>query len=134
MTKGVLTKYYVNGNPYVSYIIGHKLSEINKLANQRGLGETIESRIMKIDTMPRFSTFPDVLFKHKLPHILHSSIFLAYMAVKANIIDTEELLSDEGVLHELAHLLLNLDGCHENSLTCVRELVLLLEEKTIGLY
>ncbi|MDP4283844.1 MAG: hypothetical protein Q8891_05440 [Bacteroidota bacterium] len=131
---GVLTKYNINGVDYGSYILGNDISTVKEIARSRGLNEEIESQIMEVHPIPDYMQLSDSDFINRLPEILHTVTFLSFIAVKANTISAEELLNDEGLIHELAHLLANIDGCHKKSLICIRDLLKHLQEKAIGCY
>lgn len=131
---GVLTTYAIKETPYSSYIIGNDIRKIKKIAKERGLSEIIESKIMQIVPMPNYLNLSDSEFIKHLPEILHTTTFLSFIAVKANKVKASDLLGDDGLLHELTHLLANLSGCSKKSLTCVRDSLKNLQEMAIGCY
>lgn len=131
---GVITKYNINSVSYGSYILGNEIAQIKNIAKKRGLNESIESCIMEIVPMPDYKDLSDNEFIELLPEILHTTTFLSFIAVKAQTVNAFELLADDGLLHELTHLLGNIEGCYKKSLTCVRDLLRNLQEKAIGCY
>jgi hypothetical protein len=134
MAVGVLTSYCVNGTTYASYIVGSNMAEVEAAAAARNLNEQIHSSLTNVKTIPDYSLLSDAEFESRLPEILHTACFLSFVALKAGTITIEEALGDEGVLHEVSHLLADIDGCHKKSLTCIRDLVKNLQIKAIGFY
>jgi len=131
---GVITTYQINGATYSSYILGDNMCRIREIARQRGLNEVIESKIMDIKPIPDYQNLSDKEFLKMLPEIIHTVSFLSFIAMKSKTISVEDVLSDEGVLHELTHLNANLNGCHKKSLTCVRDLLRNLQRRAVGCY
>ena len=131
---GVLTTYKLGETAYTSYILGKNLQEIQGIANKRGLGEVIESQIMPVEVMPTYHNLTDEEILKRLPEIIHTISFLSFIALKARTISIDEVLGDEGVLHELTHLNADLSGCHKKSLTCIRDLIARLQDSAIGAY
>jgi hypothetical protein len=135
MKTGVLTSYTINGNKYGSYVLGKNSLDIVKLINRRGLNETIESSMMEIDnTIPDYARLDDVEFLKRLPEILHSASFLSLVALNSKKLTPFDILGDEGIIHELAHLNISLNNCNKKSLTFVRDLISTLQKNAIGFY
>ena len=135
MKKGVLTSYLINGNKYGSYILGQNFSDILKLINTRGLNETIESSMMEIDnTMPDYARLSDREFLQRLPEILHTVSFLSLVALNSKRLTPFDILGDEGIIHELTHLNIDINDCNKKSLTFVRDLISTLQKNAIGFY
>lgn len=132
--KGVLTSYLVNGTLYGSYILGDEITRIKKVVCQRGLNETIESQIGDVQPIEDYSLLNDEEFKKRLPEILHTTCFLSLVALKAKTVNIEDILGDEGIIHEITHYLADIDGCHKKSLSCIRDFIFALQKKAIGLY
>jgi hypothetical protein len=130
---GVLTTYQLNNTNFGSYILGTDPEKIRCVARARGLNEVIESTIMEVETMPDYSQLEDDEFQKRLPEIIHSCSFLSFIALKAGTISIDEVVGDDGVLHELSHLLAGLPTiCKKKSFTCARGLVKLLQDRAIG--
>lgn len=101
---GVLTSYISGGKPFSSYVIGSNLYEISDKIQKRGLGESIESSLMDVETIPDYSQLSPVEFLANLPQIIHTACFMSLIALKANTVSIDEILGDEGILHELIHI------------------------------
>lgn len=130
--KGVLTTYYVKNKPYGSYILGKNTNTIHKRLIKRNLNEFIESQLMDIDTVPDYSKLSLKEFENRILEILHTSCFLSFVALKSKTITIDEVLSDMGVVHEIAHYI-SLKG-NKKSLSRLRDLVKDLQTKAVGLY
>jgi len=102
--KGVLTSYKVGKNLFSSYVVGNNDSEIYEKIVSRGLDEKIESSLIEVETIPDYSTLSDLEFIMDLPQIIHTTCFMSLIALKANKISIDEVLGDEGILHELIHI------------------------------
>ena len=100
----------------------------------RGLNEIIESGIMDIEQMPDYTLLTDDDFIKRLPEILHTASFLSYVALKSKSASVDEIVGDEGVIHELTHLLADTSGCHKKSLNCIRDLIKQLQKSALGFY
>ena len=132
MPKGVITSYKVNGNIYGSYILGTKISALKRAVKKRGLGETIDSKVMEITCLfPDYSKMPLRAVKNKLPELIHASCFLSHIAINSKNISVNKVLGDEGILHQLAHYFTD---TNKKPLTCIRDLVADLQVRSTGLY
>lgn len=114
MAKGVFTSYQTKGKTYMTYILCETLSEAKWLVKYRGLSEKITSK--RIITIPhekllhRYSQDLECysLDAEKL-YIYHHYVFVAFLAYKNKLSEfkADDILSDEGVLHKLAHYFIN---------------------------
>ena len=134
MKKGVLTTYYINNVPYASYILGDDMCKIRAAVELRNLKEEIVSDITDIEVLPDYSKLTDEEFLSQLPELLHTLCYTSFLALSAGLANLEEILGDEGVIHELTHILSNVEGCHKKSLSCVRDLFNSVQLKAVGLY
>lgn len=107
---------------------------IRSAQKKRGMGESIDSIVGEIDTLPDYSRLNNKEFRNRLPEILHTACFLSLFALNAGTASIEDILGDEGVIHELAHAIANIDGCNKKSLNCLRDLVKNLQQQAIGFY
>lgn len=105
MPTGVYTTYYINGNSYASYILGDDISKIRQAIKRRNIGESVESQIQEIECIVDFTKLLLVDFNTHLPEITHLACYLSFIALKANTITIEEVLGDEGIVHQLSHLM-----------------------------
>lgn len=101
---GVLTSYSVGSERFSSYVVGNNMSEINRKIELRGLREAADSGLMEVETMPDYRDLSEDEFLVKLPEIMHSACFMSLIALKANSVSVDEILGDEGILHELIHI------------------------------
>lgn len=134
MKNGVLTTYKINTHPYASYILGSDINEINELLIKRGLNEEIESMIQPINLLQDYTNVNDDDFIKCLPEILHVCCYLSFIALKAKNISIDEVLGDEGVIHEVAHLFCNPIENQKKSLKLIRDLINKLQTTALGLY
>lgn len=132
--KGVNTTYQAHGGLYVSYVIGDSIAEIKQLIKQRNLNERIAGKIKMVDVLSNYKCISDYEFLLKLPEIFHTACFIAMVASKAGNIRAEELIDDEGLLHELSHLMTNSIIPSEDSLEKIRDKFYNLQSKAPGLY
>ncbi|MDM1514697.1 hypothetical protein [Myroides odoratimimus] len=131
--KGVLTEYKVGENIYSSYIIGDKIEEIESKLSLRNLNESIISEIMHIETIIDYSKLKNEELIKRYSEFIHTICFLSYLCYKANKINCEELLNDEGILHEIIHI--NHKGSFTNKeLEISRSLFVKLKRNTIGVF
>ena len=134
MKKGVLTSYSLDNILYSSYVLGECMEQISHAVQMRSLGETIESTITEIETLTDYSSLSDDELRNRLPEVLHSVCYISFIALKSKTISLEEVLGDNGVLHELTHILANVEGCNKWSLGCARDLLRKVQSKATGLY
>jgi len=103
--RGVYTSYILNGNKYSSYILGNSIKQIKHISNLRNIGEKIETKLQHINTIEDYSNLSDKAFLENLPVITHLACYLSFIALKSKTISIEEVVGDEGIIHELAHLM-----------------------------
>ena len=85
-----ITEYNLNENKYAGEFFADNMEEAQEICKNRGLGETI---IGISDGREQIFAF------------LHSVCFACYMAVKGGKMTIDEALSDQGLIHEIIHLL-----------------------------
>lgn len=92
-----ITQYPVHGNMYGSHVYAGSWKEAQELCWKRNIGEIIVGKTgyHKKDSEPSYHG------------MLHESCFLSYICLKANLLSVEEVLSDEGIVHELSHIIDN---------------------------
>lgn len=105
MPLGVYTSYLIGGVKYATYVIGESETAIQDAILKRNLGETIESQIQQIQTLPDIQCIVANGFLENLPKVLHMACFLSYIALKARTMEPESIVGDEGIVHELIHLM-----------------------------
>lgn len=96
-----------------SFVWARDHEHANALAKQRGLGERVIS--VGYDHPVADNPAPSQLLAErsdwaKAPasaklELIHATIFLAYLAVASGVRSKEDMLSDEGLLHDLVHFL-----------------------------
>jgi hypothetical protein len=104
-TKSFITKYTIGDNEYSSFVIAENADEAHRIIKSRGIGEEIEGINDVVAGLERFSGLPDSEFLVHLPRIAHQSCWVAWMALKSGQIDQDDILGDEGILHEIIHLI-----------------------------
>ncbi len=104
VSMGVLTSYMVGDKIFSAYVTGSEFSEIRNKIAIRGLNENIESSIMEIDLIPDYQNSSLEEFLVDLPNVIHSACFMASIALRSNTLTIDEVLGDEGILHELIHI------------------------------
>lgn len=95
---GVLTTYKINGHPYSSYVLGESMDEVHTKIEMRGLDESIISVIQEIETIPKITDLSNT------DEVLHVCFFLSFIALKAKTMSVEEIIGDEGIIHQLVHI------------------------------
>jgi hypothetical protein len=131
---GVLTTYLIGKNKYASYVLGHKMNDIKQAIELRNLHETIESELQPVDLLPDFSSMNKQQFEENIPQILHTCCYLSFVAMKAHTVSIDDILGDEGIIHEMSHYLVNKKTKKNNSLNKLRKLFISLKKKSIGFY
>ena len=135
MKLGVLTSYKINDAFYSSYVLGKNVNDIRKKIAQRNLNETIDSTIVEIpNTLPDYTLLSDEDILKRKEELLHSLCFISYIGLKSKKLQVEEVLGDEGIIHEISHLISNSYYEQKKSLTNVRDLIKKLQFAAIGLY
>lgn len=133
-TLGVLTTYEQAGRRYGSYILCPDLATARALLDARNLNERIESTLMPVEPMPAYHELTDAAFVAQLPQVLHTATFWGYLALRARTLSVDEVLGDEGVVHELTHLLAQTTQANASFVGEVRTKLALLRDKTVGLF
>ncbi|GAB3643933.1 hypothetical protein GCM10027423_45700 [Spirosoma arcticum] len=110
------------------------IDEAVRLIEQRKLDEVIASEIQEVDVMPDYRSLNHYEFLTNLPEILHTTSFLSYLALRSQTVHIDDVLGDEGVLHELTHLMTKTISIDEDSLCLIRTKLHQLQSRTIGLY
>ena len=131
---GVVTSYKMNQRKYASYIIGANKIEIKRKLSKRKLSESIESKIQKIEIVPTFKELNDYEFLFQLPNIIHLSVYLGFICLKAGTMRIDNILGDEGILHEMTHLMTNSVKIEKKSIRRVRQKFEELKRKAVGVY
>ncbi len=135
MKLGVWTSYQINDSLYSSYVLGANINSINKTIERRNLNESIDSTITEIThTLPDYSLLSDEEIINRKEELLHSLCFLSFIGLKSKKIKIEEVLGDEGILHELSHLVSGSCLDKKKTLDNVRVLLTKLQKSAIGLY
>lgn len=129
---GCITKYSVNGRDYSSYIIGENLEDVRHKIDLRGIDESIEGWSSEINPIPSYNSLSDSDFIDKLPEIIHAYCYMSFVAVRGKLLSINEVLGDEGLLHELIHLLNHPKDVIQ--LKKVRVLIGKVEDSFIGFY
>lgn len=113
-----MTSYKVGKGEYGSDIWAKSIQEASKFAIKRNIGEEVlglgstvfDGYGRKIPgelLNPDFRKINNYEFLRELPRIIHSACFLSYIAIKSGALRIDECLCDEGIVHELIHLLNN---------------------------
>lgn len=132
---GVITSYKINDSLYSSYVLGSNMQAIRQAVKKRNLNETIDSTITTIDNpLPNYAILSDEDLICRKEEILHSLCFISFVALKSRSAKIEEILGDEGVIHELSHLFSNSLFERKKSLNNVRDLIKKLQKLAVGLY
>lgn len=102
------TKYQVGGNPeclYASYVRAKSLSDAVNICQIRGLNEEIDFRIGN-KSHDKLDKTPLELFKsYRFLDCLHSLAFYSSIYLRMNPEHIDEILGDQGVLHEMIHFM-----------------------------
>lgn len=108
-----LTEYQspTDRRKFASYVIANNKEDAQKIVQQRKLDEKIISQGVetRTDLLAKLSPlYPNTLdradaMKMDLNRILHHSIYLAFLNIKAGESSIDEWLADDGILHELIH-------------------------------
>lgn len=127
-----LTSYSVGDKLYSGYVLAENEQEAQELLAVRNLGETLDGVFQSPNVLERFSTLCDAEYMRSLPKALHQACWVGWIAIKAGFITHDELLGDQGILHEMIHLL---DGTVDISqVETSRALLARLESLEIGLF
>lgn len=105
---------------YGTVVLAPSKSALKRLLEQRGLGENYREHY---DMPPRGRSAPcqpfrKILLKRNKPitqrrkamlQVLHQALFVGWLAVRSGRMHIDELVSDKGVLHLIAHQLLGIN-------------------------
>lgn len=114
--KKFATKYRTGGKTYCSHIFARNRRQADLLAKSRGIGETVEGEVLDSkngfgkklllnELHPKFDKLSDANFIKKLPDIIHSAVFLSYIAIQSGRMKHGDFFGDEGPVHQLVHLM-----------------------------
>ncbi len=123
--KKYITEYKVDNEKYSSHIYSKSFKEAEKIAEKRNIGEKVMGissgtkdgygRIIPEELKnPDFRNLSDYDFIKQLPDIIHTACFLGFISSHGN--NPIDVLSDEGVLHNLIHLMV----CSETNTRMIR--------------
>lgn len=87
------TSYWLNGQKYGSHIFAENWDEAEKFALVRGIGEAVDGILEDTDV--------------PVGNLMHRACFAGWLSQKNMNVD---LLSDQGLLHEIIHLETGVDG------------------------
>lgn len=99
--------YYTEGEENYAHIVWARSREdAAAKCEKRGIGE----EVMGVCSSPPdrhiyTEELSDEKFLDNLPEILHQTIYLARLAFNSGTVQPDELLAEDGVLHELIHYL-----------------------------
>lgn len=137
--KKFLTSYKQGSGKYGSHIYAKSYKQAEQIAMDRNIGEKVvgvssgavdgyNRKVPEDISNPDFKDLSDFEFLHALPQILHSACFLSFIAVSSNQSTLQSLIGDEGVIHELIHLL-NGSNVNMRSIAKARKLFRELQSK-----
>ena len=113
-----LTSYAMGGHTYGEYIEAEDAADARTIALVRGLGEKIELESGKIG-------LPNLLARHirkkNWPAALHAASQLCHIGMAAGALTARECLGDTGLVHEIVHLLCDIDEEDEPKVRKARE-------------
>ncbi|HNC59139.1 MAG TPA: hypothetical protein PLP33_27175 [Leptospiraceae bacterium] len=98
-----MTDYFVGNSRYSSYVIAENELIAKALLNLRGLNENITSSAVKVRQGYRILKVSVDYRKRNLISCLHTLSFVGNIALNAKIINHQELLLDNGLIHEVLH-------------------------------
>jgi hypothetical protein len=136
------TSYVSEHKKYGSHIYARSFREAQEIAKSRNIGEKIMgvggvvtdgyNRVVPEELInPDFRELTDNEFVHELPKIIHSACFLGLIAVSSGTANVNDLLGDNGVVHELVHLL-NGSSLTTRNIRRARGRFYKLQDKAIG--
>ena len=105
MKKSFITRYGVNNNSYAGFVFAKDEKEALEILLTRRTKETIIGEGYDKIGLKRKSNASDAHILKNLPSIIHQYCWLSWIALKSEMISIDEVLGDEGVMHELIHLL-----------------------------
>lgn len=93
--------------PVPTQLFAPDLATAVKYTEERGMGE----QVVSLGTAEPPIVLPsEWLDAGNLPQATHAACWLSYVALKAGVATVDELLSDNGILHDLIHLSLPADN------------------------
>lgn len=98
-----ITTYRVADSTYGGFIHARSWAEARRIAEARNSGESISSPFPWRQA-PYFT--PSQLLSKRVPEpleIIHGTIFLAWLAARAGVASSTEMLADTGIVHEVTH-------------------------------
>ena len=132
--RGFLTVYTASSGQYASYVLCNSLFEADKIIKERNLGEEIISEFQEIKVIPDYKNLDNCQFIEMLPEILHTTSFISYIALRSKRVTVDEILGDDGILHELTHLIAKTIPIEEDSLCEIRSKLSVLQQCAVGLF
>lgn len=117
MLNKYLTSYVVDHWKYGSHIWAKSFKEAESIAVERNIGEKVIGissgikdgfgrKVPEELANPDFVKLSDIGFVKQLPDIIHTACFLGYISSHSASRHID-ILSDQGVLHELIHLMVD---------------------------
>ena len=97
------TTYRIQGVLYGFHIWASSYEEAVKIAAQRNISEQVGDVIISESETSDTN-------EGSLTDQLHESVILSWIALKGGLMDVDELLSDAGVTHLIAHRLCGIDA------------------------
>jgi len=93
------TQYELEGKTYGTCLWARSLEDAFGVATLRRIGEEVSGRW--------FAPFvlPSKLLSQRSPtlEVVHGTVFVGWLASKAGVADSQQMLSDTGLIHELIH-------------------------------
>lgn len=93
---------------YSSYVIAKNKDEALEKIKKRNIGETLQSHPLSLDGKKLINVV-ELFDKEQYKSCLHAAVFITFVLTSANIINASKLLSDVGVVHELVHIVTNVE-------------------------
>lgn len=101
MMKLYSTAYSVGGLPYYGQIEASDRAHAQHIALARRLGERVGAQARS----PEVFGVGTFIQRGDLVAALHEATFLCFVGLSAEVLSVREVVGDEGLLHELTHLL-----------------------------
>jgi hypothetical protein len=87
-------------------LLARDLEHALKLIEQRNMGETIDAHGTREARSVGVELPSELLAKGRIVEALHAACWLGMVACRAGVITGEELLGDNGLIHNMVHLIL----------------------------
>ena len=126
MTKKFLTEYLIEGSVFNSFIYAKNLKQANSFAKKRDIKEKV---IHEIKNIPEEKP-SDLFLKKQYKECAHALCYLLF--IRNNNLITKKSLRDDGILHEVIHLINDIEIFTHSSLDIVYNNIVTLENSTIG--